>query len=84
MRNIVAEQNRAESIGHLYSSYLQHLDVQLPELPQGVTLVRVDTRLCGCRKDDCFFCVAVDDALDQAVWADEEAERYGWDLPWED
>lgn len=82
MRNMVAEQATAESFAHLYSSYLRTLDVQLPALAEGVTFTLADSRACGCREDECYFCGAIDDAIDEVIAHDEWHEltdRYGWD-----
>lgn len=79
MNNVQYLARQAERDADLYSTYLRHVDVA-PVLPQGVTVVLADPRACSCRSDECFFCVAVDDAVQEMARRDEEAEldeRYG-------
>jgi hypothetical protein len=52
--------------------YGPHVVVELPALPGGVTVdAAVDAKSCGCGDPACYFCVALDEAVWEAVWRDE-------------
>lgn len=88
MHNVLAAARQAERAGDVYATFLRHVEVELPALPKGVTVVLADPRACGCRSDECYFCTAVDDAVYGAAWEEEQAEwreRFGHMFPeWED
>lgn len=80
MNEVQYAARQAVAANAVYSTFLPWVEVELPALPEGVTVQLVDTRACGCLRDDCFYC----DALDLAVWDlarieedNERAEKYG-------
>lgn len=79
MNNVQFAAQQAEAAGHTYAIFLRHVEADLT-LPQGVTVELVDSRACGCRSDECFFCVAIDDAVWGLAYEEEEEElrrKYG-------
>lgn len=79
MNNVQFAAQQAEAAGHTYAIFLRHVEADLT-LPEGVTVELVDSRACGCRSDECFFCVAIDDAVWSLAYEEELAEwsqKYG-------
>lgn len=80
MNDIQFAAQQAEAAGRTYEIFLRHAVVELPALPEGVTVELNDPRMCGCRSDECYFCGAIDDAVWDLAYAEELAEwreKYG-------
>lgn len=71
MYNAIAVARRSETAGLVYATFLPFVEVELAPLPEGVEVVLADPRACGCLRDECYFC----EALDFAVWEQARIEE---------
>lgn len=84
MHNVTLAARAALANATTYAIYARHAEVELTPLPEGVTVVTLDPRACGCRSDECYFCAALDDAVWGAAWREEQAEWEEKYAVWED